>query len=57
MSVTSMTTLTFILSALFPLMVLDATSCVLQDLNGVKYIIIILYSYDKQVLMMYPKQE
>ena len=42
----------------FPLMVSDAVSCLLQNLNALWYdIIIILYNYDKQVFMMCCLQE
>ena len=41
----------------FSLMVSDAISCLLHNLNALWYIIIILYSYDKQVLMMCCAQE
>ena len=51
---TKMTTLTSILfeslSQYFPLIVSDAISCLLHNLNALWYIIIILYSYDKQNL-------
>ena len=49
-----MTTLTSILfeslSQYFPLIFSDAISCPLHNLNALWYIIIILYSYDKQNL-------
>ena len=41
----------------FPLMVSDAISCPLHNLNALWYIIIILYSYDKSVLMICCAQE
>ena len=48
---TRMTTLTFILSELFPLDVSDAISCPLHNLNTLWYIIMILYSYVEQIMM------
>ena len=51
------TTLAFILSELFPLMVSDAISCQLHNSNSVWYIIMILYSYVEQVLTMCRIQE
>ena len=41
----------------FPLMVSDAISCLFHDLNAYCHIIIILYSYGKQVLTMCLVQE
>ena len=49
---TRMTTLAFILSKLFPLIVSDAISCQLHNLNTLWYIILILHSYVEQVMMM-----
>ena len=46
-----MRTLAFILSALF-LMVSDAISCPLHNLNTLWYIIMILYGYVEQVMTM-----
>ena len=41
----------------FPMMVSGVISCLLHNLNALWYIIIILYSYDKKVLMTNPVQE
>ena len=41
----------------YQLIVSDVISCLLHNLNALWYIIIILYSYDKQGLMMCPEQE
>ena len=54
---TRMTTLAFILSELFPLMVSDAISCPLCNLNTLWYIIMTLYTYGEQVLGMCHVQE
>ena len=57
MSRTRMTTLTFILSQLFLLDVLDAVSCPLHNLKTVWNIIMILHSYVEQVMTMCRVQE
>ena len=54
---TRMTTLTFILFDYFSLMVSDEILCALLNLNALWCIIIILYSYNKQVLTTCGVQE
>ena len=57
MSRTRMTTLAFILSELFPLMVSDAISCPLHNLKTIWNILMILYSYVEQAMTMCRIQE
>ena len=57
MSRSRMATLSFILSDLFPLVVSDAISCLLQNLKILWYIIMIPYSYVELVLTMCREQE
>ena len=54
---TRMTTLAFILSELFPLDVSAAISGVLCNLNTLWYIIMALYFYVEQVMIIYRIQE
>ena len=54
---TRMTTLTFILSELFPLIVSDAISCPLHKLKTLWYIIMIRNSSVEEVLAMCQIQE
>ena len=54
---TRTTTITYILSELFPIDVSDVISCPLHNINALWYIIIILYSNDKQVLTMCSVQD
>ena len=57
MSRTKMITLTVILSELFPLIVSDAISCPLCNLDTLWYVIMTLYSYVEKVFKMYRVQE
>ena len=57
MSGTRMTIFTFILSELFFLMVSDAISCLLCNLNTLRYIILTIKSYVEQVMTMCRIQE
>ena len=57
MSHTKMTTLIFILSALFPLMISDAISCPLHNLKTAQNILMILCSCVEQVMTMCCVQE
>ena len=54
---TRMTTVGFMLSDLFPLVVSDAVSCRHHNLNTLWYIITILYSYDQKVIAICHVQE
>ena len=54
---TRMSTLAFILSELLPLIVSDAISCPLHNLKTVLNSVMILYSYEEQVMMICCIQE